>query len=60
MPGYMGDKSGMIVHHLTMKKHECKIYHVKKKDRSYFVPDTLDCAKNEGFSPCSYCIDKSS
>ena len=47
MPGYVGDKSGMTVHHLAMKKHECKIYYVKKKDQSYFVPDTLDCAKNE-------------
>jgi len=56
----MGDKSGMTVHHLAIKKHECKIYYVKKKDRYYFVPDTLDCAKKEGFSPCKHCIDKSS
>ena len=60
MSGYMGDKLGMTVHHLAMKKYECKIYYVKKKDQSYFVPDTLDCAKKEGFSPCDHCIGKSS
>ncbi|MDH3780117.1 MAG: hypothetical protein OES15_04580 [Nitrosopumilus sp.] len=60
MPGYMGDKSGMTVHHLAMKKHECKIYYVKKKEQSYFVPDTLDRAIKEGFSPCNHCIGKSS
>ena len=58
MSGYMGNKSKMIVHHLAMKKSECKIYNVKKKDQSYFFPDTLDCAKDEGFLPCSYCIEK--
>jgi len=58
MPGYMGDKSGMTVHHLAMKKHECKIYYVKKKDQFYFVPDTFDQAEKEGFAPCSHCIGK--
>ena len=60
MPGYVGDKSSMTVHHLAMIKHECRIYYVEKIDQSYFVPDTLDCAKKEGFSPCDQCIGKSS
>ena len=57
MPGYMGDKSCMIVHHLAVMKYECKIYYVKKKDQSYFVPDTLDQAEKDGFVSCSHCID---
>ena len=56
----MGDKSGMTVQHLAMKKYECKSYEVKKKDMSSFVPDTLDCAKKEGFSLGNYGIGKSS
>ena len=56
----MGDASGMTVHHLAMKNDECNIHDVKKKDQSYFIPDTLDCAKKKGFSPCDYCIGKSS
>ena len=39
MPGYLGNKSDMTVHHLALMKPECKIYDVKKKDSVYFVPD---------------------
>ena len=60
MSGYMGERLGMTVHHLATMKHECGIYNVKKKDSSYFIPDTLECAKKEGFSPCDHCINKSS
>ncbi|MCH9657452.1 hypothetical protein K0U27_01940 [archaeon] len=58
MPGYMGDKSDMTVHHLAEVQSECMLYYVKKKDMVYFVPDTLDQAEKEGFVPCSHCIGK--
>ncbi len=54
----MGDKSGMVVHHLAVMKPECMIYYVKMENRVYFVPDTFDQAKKEGFDPCSHCIGK--
>jgi len=57
VPGYLGDKSKMIVHHLAVMKNECNIFDVKIKDRFYFVPDMLEQAKKEGFSPCKYCDD---
>lgn len=59
MAGYMGDKSGMVVHHLAVMKPECMLYYVKKENRVYFVPDTFDQAEKEGFTPCSHCIGKS-
>ena len=59
MPGYLGNKSNMIVHHLAVMKPECRIYDVRIGDRVYFVPDTLDQARKEGFVPCKYCVDKS-
>ena len=49
MAGYMGDKASMIAHHLAKMSPECRIYYVKKENRIYFVPDTLDQAKKEGF-----------
>jgi len=55
MAGYMGDKASMIVHHLAMMSPDCRIYHVKKENRIYFVPDTLDQAKKEGFVRCEQC-----
>ena len=55
MAGYLGDKLNMIVHHLALMRPECKIYYVKKIDRIYFVPDTLDQAIREKFAPCKYC-----
>jgi len=51
----MGDKSSMIVHHLAMMANDCRIYHVKKENMLYFVPDTLDQARKENFVPCSHC-----
>jgi hypothetical protein len=56
MAGYLGNKSGMVVHHLAVMTEGCNIYEVKKGDRHYFVPDTLDQAKKEGFDPCMHCI----
>jgi len=58
MPGYLGNKSEMIVHHLAVMKNECKIVDVKINDRVYFVPDNLEQTKKEGFSPCKYCGDE--
>lgn len=52
----MGDKSPMVVHHLATMNPECMLYYVKKKYRVYFVPDTFDQAKKEGFAPCSHGI----
>ena len=58
MPGYLGNKSEMIVHHLAVMKNECKIFDVKINDRVYFVPDNLEQARKEEFSPCKYCGDE--
>ena len=55
MAGYLGDKLNMVAHHLEMMKPECKIYYVKKVDRVYFVPDTLDQSIREKFVTCKYC-----
>lgn len=55
MAGYMGDKADMIVHHLAMMSPDCRIYNIKKENRLYFVPDTLDQAKKENFVRCDHC-----
>ena len=55
LAGYLGKKSDMIVHHLAEMKPECHIHPVKKEDRIYFTPDTLENAKNVGFIPCKHC-----
>ncbi len=49
----------MIVHHLEMMKPECKIYYIKKEDRIYFTPDSIENAKGKGFVLCKYCIKQS-
>jgi len=56
MPGYLGNKSDMTVHDLSVMKTECNIYGVKKGNKHYFVPDTLEQVKKEGFTPCKHCI----
>jgi hypothetical protein len=56
MAGYLGDKLNMIVHHLAVMKPECKIHDVKKEDRHYFIPDTLEQAIKEKFAPCEHRI----
>ncbi len=55
MVGYLGDKLNMIVHHLAVMTPECKIRDVVKKNRYYFIPDTFEQAKKEGFSSCEHC-----
>jgi hypothetical protein len=45
MPGYLGNKFGMIVYHLAVMVPKCKIYDIKKEDSVYFVPDILDQAR---------------
>ena len=57
LPGYLGNKSDMIVHHLAEMMPNCKIYEVKFDDKIYFTPDTLDQAEKEGFASCKYCVD---
>jgi len=57
VPGYLGNKLDMIVHHLAVMRKECDIFDVKIKDRVYFVPDMLEQARKEGFSPCQHCGD---
>ncbi|MCA9827320.1 MAG: hypothetical protein KC444_02870 [Nitrosopumilus sp.] len=56
MAGYLGNRADMMVHHLAAMKEECNIYEVKKDNKRYFVPDTLEQAEKEGFTPCRYCI----
>ena len=56
MAGYLGNKSDMIVHHLATMIPECKIYYVKKEDKTYFVPDILEEAIKEKFTPCEHCL----
>ena len=55
LAGYLGKKSDMIVHHLAEMKPECHIHPVKKEDRIYFTPDTLENTKNMRFIPCKHC-----
>lgn len=55
MAGYLGNKSNMIVHHLSAMKDNCKIYHIEKDDRVYFTPDTLEQAIKQKFVACVYC-----
>ena len=55
MPGYMGDKKSKLVHHLANQKQKCNIYSIEKKDRRYFMPDTLEKAKELGFKECNWC-----
>ncbi|NNL58242.1 MAG: hypothetical protein HKP31_02075 [Nitrosopumilus sp.] len=56
MAGYLGNKSDMIVHDLANMIPDCQIYYVKKEDKTYFVPDSLEIAIKEKFSPCQHCI----
>ncbi|MFB5619664.1 MAG: hypothetical protein ACE5RP_08385 [Nitrosopumilus sp.] len=56
MPGYLGNKSDNIVHHLAEMTPDCKIVEIKKLERIYFTPDTLDEAKKEKFTSCKHCI----
>ena len=55
MPGFLGDRHTNVVHHLANMKKDCKIVEVKKNDKQYFDPDTLENAKSKNFSPCMLC-----
>jgi hypothetical protein len=57
LPGYLGNKSDLIVHHLAVMTPKCRIYEIVIGDRVYFTPDTLDQARKEGFTSCKNCID---
>ena len=55
MPGYLGDKETMVVHHLANMKKQCNIYAIKISLKQYFTPDTIENAQKSGFSSCQYC-----
>jgi len=46
----------MIVHHLATMMPNCGIYYVKKEDKIYFIPDTIEQAIKEKFTPCQHCL----
>ena len=56
MAGYLGNKSDMTVHHLAVMTSDCRIVEIKKQDKVYFVPDTIEQATTEKFSKCKNCI----
>lgn len=56
MPGYLGNKSDGIVHHLAVMTSNCKIVEIKKPNKVYFVPDTIEQAIREKFIRCKNCI----
>lgn len=56
MPGYLGNRSDGSVHHLAAMTSDCKIVEIRKSDKVYFVPDTLEQAIIEKFTQCNHCI----
>lgn len=58
MAGYLGDTKKNLVHHLATITSECGVYFVKKHNRKYFQPDTLEQALREGFLSCKLCINE--
>jgi hypothetical protein len=56
MPGYLGNKVDNRVHHLSAMTPNCRIVEIKKLDKIYFVPDTIDQATTEKFTQCKNCI----
>jgi len=56
MPGYLGNKSDRLVHHLSAMTADCKIVEIKKPDKVYFIPDTIEQAIVEEFTKCKNCI----
>lgn len=55
MPGYLGDKETMVVHHLANMKKQCNVYAIKISLKQYFTPDTIENAQKSGFRSCQYC-----
>ena len=55
MPGYLGDKKTMIVHHLGNMQKQCNVCDIKKSQKQYFTPDLLKNAIFLGFDPCTLC-----
>lgn len=56
MSGYLGNKSDGLVHHLATMTSDCRIVEIKKPDKVYFVPDTIEQAIAEKFTQCRNCI----
>lgn len=52
---FYGDKKYMIVHDLSGEKPKCEISEIKLVHKRYFMPDTLEQAKSEGYEQCGYC-----
>ena len=55
MPGYLGDKEKMIVHHLAYMSPKCNVYKIKILQRQYFTPDSKITAVSLGFQLCPFC-----
>lgn len=52
---FYGNKKNMIVHDLSNEKSECEISEIMLVHKRYFMPDTLEQAKSEGYTKCDYC-----
>lgn len=55
MPGFLGDRKHMVVHHLAKKQSSCNIYEIQKSDRRYFTPDVISTAIDQGYIQCPFC-----
>ena len=55
MPGFLGNKETIVVHHLANMVTNCEIYQIKNQKRQYFTPDSLENATELGYKPCKYC-----
>lgn len=55
MPGFLGDRKHMIVHHLANRQPSCNVYEIQKLDKQYFTPDKITTAIDQGFIPCTFC-----
>ena len=52
---FYGDNNRRVVHDLSNEKSECDISEIMLVHKRYFIPDTLEQAKSEGFESCEYC-----
>jgi hypothetical protein len=53
---FYGDNNRIVVHDLSNEKSECDISEIMIVHKRYFIPDTFEQAKSEGFINCEYCI----
>lgn len=53
---YVGDKRRAVVHDLDQATDACQIDELMRSERfAAFGPDSLDEARNRGYSPCKHC-----